>query len=80
MSTLSWSVLCLFTMLLFYAFMSLKSSSGTSICLSVIIVHCCLLTFCVILEDVRPAASASSPLCILIGSVPGLWVPDEKLL
>ena len=69
------NVLCLVCVLtvttfLFYVFMSLKS--GTSTCLSVIIIHCCLLTFFVILEEMSQAASASSLLYIFIGSVLGL--------
>ena len=48
-------------------------------CLS-LLVHCCLLTFLVILEERRQAGPTSRHLCIFIGSVPGLWVLKEKLL
>lgn len=61
---------CYYVAVLFYV--SLKSLCGTSTHLSVLIVHFCLLTFFVVLEEINPVASASSLLCIFIGSVPGL--------
>ena len=75
-------MVCVLTviMLLFYVFMSLKSLSGIGTCLSFIIVHFCLLTFFVVLEEMRQATSASNRLYIFIGSVPGLRVQKVDLL
>lgn len=57
--------------------MSLGSLSGTSTWLSFTVCFCLLTSF-VILEEMSRAASASSPLYVFIGSVPGFLVLKEK--